>query len=120
MLMISAKEISQLLRGIFKNLDPGQIDNPEMVWLLPVEPSAVDDENLFLLEQIQGKFFIVRDVKLLDIYFGENVKCRLGLHCCDARDISESPVNVLSLLINSPSGTNLAVHALVAAMGGLN
>ena len=64
-LPVISKEACQPLHGVLQNLHTGQIDHAEMIRLLPVKAATVNDQKLFFFQEIQGEFFVVRNVKAL-------------------------------------------------------
>ena len=45
-----------------------------MVRLLPVEASAMDEQDFFVAQKIEGKLFVVGDMELFDVELREHVK----------------------------------------------
>ena len=79
LLVIIAEKIPQLFHSLSQDFDPGKVYDPEMIGLLPVEASAVDNEDLFVPEKIQSEFLIVFDTELFPVQFlGRYRKRALG------------------------------------------
>ena len=45
-----------------------------MVRLLPVEASAMDEQDFLVAQKIEGKLFVVGDMELFDVELREHVK----------------------------------------------
>lgn len=91
-----------------------------MVRFAPVEAGAGGDEDLFLLQEIQGHLLVAADVEALHVHLREDVEGRPGLYHADARDVAQRPVDHLPLLIEPAAGAKILVHRLIAAQGGLD
>lgn len=115
LLMIIAEEIGDLSHGFFQYFDPWQINDTEVIRLMPVESAAVDQQDLFIPEQVKGELFIVCDIELLNINFGEDVKSSLWFDTTDPRDIGERFIDILPLFVNPSAGNDIVFHALASA-----
>ena len=86
-----------------------------MVGLGPVEAAAARDEDVLLVQQVEGELLVISNVELLHVDPGEDVERGLGLHGRDAVDVVERLVDEVALLVDAPAGLHVALHALVAA-----
>ena len=69
--MICAQEISNLTYGFLQHRDTRQIYHPEMIWILPVERTAMTNQNMLVMQQIQRELLIGVDIELLTSSFGK-------------------------------------------------
>ena len=72
-----------------------------MVWFLPVEASTMNQENLFLLQEIMDKLLIIIDTVHIAVDFREDIEPCLGFNRRQTWNILNSIVDEVSLLINS-------------------
>src|SRR6185312_16954551 len=79
--------------------DRGQGHQPEVVGGDPVEGAAVGDEDLLLLEQVQGELLVVVEVEDLAVQFREEVHRPAGLLDGYALDVVEHPVGGVALFL---------------------
>ena len=91
-----------------------------MIRLLPVKAAAVDDEDFFIPQQIQGELFIVGDVKFVYIDPWKDVKSRFGLHRAETGNVVDGIVDIFPLFIDPAAGNNVALHALMAAQSRMH
>ena len=119
-LPVRGQEEIQLLAGLGQNPCPGQVDDAEVVRFDPVEAGALDDQDLLLLEEIQCKLDVVRNVEFLRIDLRENIERRLRLLGRDAWNAVQRLIDKLPLVVNASAGLNIALAALVSAERGLH
>ena len=91
-----------------------------MVGLAPVKAAATRDQNLLLVQQVQGKLLVVGDVELLHIHLGEDIERRARLDHRNAINLAERLVHKVALLVHAAAGTDVVVDRLVAAKRRLN
>ena len=86
-----------------------------MVGLGPVKAAAARDQDLLLVQQVEGELLVVGDVELLHIHLGEDVERRARLDHRDAVDLAECLVHIIALLVDTAAGANVVVDRLMAA-----
>ena len=91
-----------------------------MVGLGPVKAAAARDQNLLLVQQVEGKLLVVGDVELLHIHLGEDVERRARLDHRDAIDLAKRLVHKVTLLVDTAAGANVVVNRLMTAERRLN
>ena len=119
-LSIVGEEVTHFVNGLFQDLDSGQVDNAEMIRLMPVKALAADEQYLLFTQKIKSELLIIGDIELFGIQLGENVEAGLGFHGADAGNIVESLVDIFSLLIDSAAGGDVGFDTLIAAQSGLH
>ena len=87
--MICAQEISNLTYGFLQHRDTRQIYHPEMIWILPVERTAMTNQNMLVMQQIQRELLIGVDIELFDVQLREDIKRRFRLNCGNAGNFIE-------------------------------
>lgn len=65
--MICTQEISDLTYGFLQHRDTRQIYHPEMIWILPVERTAMTDQNMLVMQQIQCELLVRVNIELFDV-----------------------------------------------------
>lgn len=78
-LPVVAEEVGELVGGILEHFDAWQVDDTEVIRLVPVEAAAARDENALVMQQIEGELLVVMYVELLDINLREDIERGLGL-----------------------------------------
>ena len=91
-----------------------------MVGLGPVKAAAARDQNLLLVQQVEGKLLVVGDVELLHVHLGEDVERRTRLDHRDAVDLAERLIHIIALLVDTTAGANVVVDRLMATECRLN
>ena len=86
-----------------------------MIGLGPVKAAAARDQNLLLVQQVEGKLLVIGDVELLNIHLGEDVERRARLDHRDAVDLVERLIHKVALLVDTTAGTDVVVDRLMAA-----
>ena len=71
-----------------------------MVWFLPVEASTMNQENLFLLQEIKDKLLIIIDTVHIAVDFREDIESSLRFNRRQTWNILNSIVDEVSLFIN--------------------
>ena len=74
-LLICSKKLFHLLHCLVKLAYIRQINNAEVIRLLPVEALTRNNKHLFLMKKIQSKLFIIENIKFLSIDLREYIKC---------------------------------------------
>ena len=71
-----------------------------MVWFLPVKASTMNQENLFLLQEIKDKLLIIIDTVHISVDFREDIESGLGFNSRQTWDFLNGIVDKVSLLVN--------------------
>ena len=119
LLTIITQKITQIPYRFFQHLNSRKIYDTEVIRLSPVKPRPLDDQKFLICQKIVSKLHVICNIESLYIYLRENVKCRLGLHCRNPRNIRQRLINILSLFINPSSRNGITVHTLVSPQGCL-
>lgn len=114
LLSVVAEEVLQLHHSLVQNLDSGQVNDPEMVRLMPVEALTGDQQYLLIPQQIKSELLIVSDIESLGVNLGEDVEACLGLYSADTGDIIQCLGDEFSLFIYTAAGNNVILDALIA------
>ena len=85
-----------------------------MIGLGPVKAAAARDQNLLLVQQVEGKLLVIGDVELLNIHLGEDIERRARLDHRDAIDLVECLIHKVALLVDTTAGTDVVVDRLMA------
>ncbi|CKU32923.1 Uncharacterised protein [Mycobacterium tuberculosis] len=72
-----------------------------MVWFLPVKASTMNQENLFLLQEIKDKLLIIIDTVHIAVDFWEDIEPRLGFNGRQTWNILNGIIDEISLLVDS-------------------
>ncbi len=88
----------------FQHADTRQIDHTEVVRFLPVERTAVADEDMLVMQQVKRELLIGMDVELLHIDLREDVERRFRFDRSDAWNIVEHVVHQLALIVDAAAG----------------
>ena len=83
-LMITIQEFSHPVNGIREFLCSWQHDNPEMVWILPVESTAWNKKDVCGMKQISDKLLIVSNLEFPYIQLWENIERTVIFHKGDS------------------------------------
>ena len=86
-----------------------------MIGLSPVEAAATRDEDLLLVQQVEGKLLVIGDVELFNIHLGEDIKRRTRFDHRDAVDLAERLIHKVALLVDTTAGADVVVDRLMAA-----
>ena len=92
-----------------------QIDDAEMVGIRPVKAGTLYDQHVLFMQEIIGKFHIIRDMEFLHIQLRENIERRPWLNEADARNLRELFADALALFIDTTARNQLLVDTLIAA-----
>lgn len=63
------QEVCEVLHRLVQDPHTRQVDNAEVIRLLPVE-AAARDQDVLLVQEVEGKLLVVGDVELLDVELG--------------------------------------------------
>ncbi len=55
-----------------------------MIRILPVECTAMTDQNMLVMQQIQRKLLVGVNIELLDVQLREDIERRFRLNCGNA------------------------------------
>ena len=119
-LTIITEEIRHLLHRALEHFDTRQIDDAEVVRILPIETGALHNEQLFVVQQVEGELFVVVDVELLRVDLREDIERGLWLDGGDAVDGVERLIDVFALLVEAAAGHQIIIDALMPAERGLH
>ena len=86
-----------------------------MVGLGPVKAATARDQNLLLVQQVEGELLVIGDVELLHIHLGEDVERRARLDHRDAVNLAERLVHKVALLVDTAARADVVVDRLMAA-----
>ena len=90
-----------------------------MIRLVPVKAFTRNDENLLVMKEIQGKLLIIIDIEFLGIDLREYVKCRTRLYSGNSRNIIQSLIDKISLLVNTSAWLDILIDTLISAQCSL-
>lgn len=76
--MIIGQKICDLSHRFFQHFQTRQIYHAEMIRLVPVESTSMDQQDFLIFQQIQHKFLIVCDTELPDVQLREDIKAAFG------------------------------------------
>ena len=68
------KEVGEVFERLFEHFHARQVHDAEVIGLGPVKAAAARDQNLLLVQQVEGKLLVIGDVELLNIHLGEDVE----------------------------------------------
>ena len=75
------QETSHLFLDLCQLVHTREVNDTEMVWFLPVKAATMNQENLFLLQEIKNELFIIINAVHITVNFREDIKTRLRLDC---------------------------------------
>ncbi len=64
------QEVCEVLHRLVQDPHTRQVDNAEVIRLLPVEAAAARNQDVLLVQEVEGKLLVVGDVELLDVELG--------------------------------------------------
>ena len=65
-LAVVIEEIGEVFEGLFEHFHARQVHDAEVIGLGPVKAAAARDQNLLLVQQVEGKLLVIGDVELLN------------------------------------------------------
>ena len=94
LLSIVLQELPDFTNRLFQYFNTRQINHAEMIRLMPVKSTSLNDQDLLVTKQIKSKFLIIHNIEFLRINLREHIKCSLRFYCADSRNIRQSLVHI--------------------------
>ena len=98
----------------------GRYTHPEMIWILPVQRTAMTNQNMLVMQQIQRELLIGVNIELFDVQLREDTrKRRFRLNCGNAGNFIEHLIDQFALLVHAATWLDVVLDALMSAQSGL-
>ena len=86
-----------------------------MIRILPVECTAMTDQNMLVMQQIQRKLLVGVNIELLDVQLREDLERRFRLNCGHAGNFIEHLIDQFALLVHTATWLDVLLDALMPA-----
>ena len=102
--MIICQEFRQPVDSPFQLPDFRQVHNPEVIGILPVKAAPLNHQDFLLLQQIQCELLIIVNAEPFSVQLRENIKSCGRFYRRYARDLIQSPANIVTLFVDPAAG----------------